>query len=121
MYDLYETIQNECKKRKLSVSRMCVDIGLSKSTLSSLKNGITKSLSAPTLAAIADYLGVTVDYLLGKEKTPSDGEREISESDIQAAFFGGYDGLTEEERDVMWKEAKSFIAWKMEERKRKKN
>jgi transcriptional regulator with XRE-family HTH domain len=55
----------------VSVSRMCLDLGMSKSTLSSLKTGKTKTLSAPTLSAIANYLGVSVDYLLGEKEKPT--------------------------------------------------
>lgn len=65
MNELYERIKRVCVEQKVSVSKMCLDIGISKSTLSSLKNGGTKSLSAPTLRKIADYLGVSTDWLLG--------------------------------------------------------
>lgn len=80
LYDLYDTIKQECKRMNVSVSRMCLDLGMSKSTLSSLKNGKTKTLSAPTLSAIANYLGVSVGYLLGeKEKPTPSGELDDDE------------------------------------------
>ena len=79
---LYERIQSECKKKNITVSKMCVMLGISKGTLSALKNGITKSLSAPTAMRIAEFLGVSVDYLLdGEEKeTPLvNGDEELTE------------------------------------------
>ena len=77
MCTLYERIVNLCKKKGVSGSRMCLDLGLSKSTLSNMKNGRTTSLSTANAQKIADYLGVTVGYLLGaeeKEKPTDDGE-----------------------------------------------
>ena len=47
---------------------MCTDIGISKSMLSDLKMGRKKTLSAETLAKIADYFDVSVEYLMGKEQ-----------------------------------------------------
>lgn len=64
MVELYETIKALCEQRGVSVSRMCLDIGLSKSTMSDLKSGRKKTMTAPKLRQIADYLGVTVDRLL---------------------------------------------------------
>ena len=43
---------------------MCADIGISKSMLSDLKMGRKKTLSAETLAKIANYFSVSVDSIL---------------------------------------------------------
>ena len=47
---------------------MCLDLGLSKSTLSDMKNGRTKGVSTTTAQKIASYFGVSVGYLLGEEE-----------------------------------------------------
>lgn len=47
---------------------MCLDLGLSKSTLSDMKNGRTKGISVPTAQKIAGYFGITVDELYGEKK-----------------------------------------------------
>lgn len=47
---------------------MCLDLGLSKSTMSDLKNGRVKGLSMPTAQKIAGYFGITVDELYGEEE-----------------------------------------------------
>lgn len=47
---------------------MCLDLGLSKSTLSDLKNGRTKGISVATAQKIAGYFGITVDELYEEEK-----------------------------------------------------
>lgn len=68
MGTLYDRIQALCKIKGVSGSRMCLDLGLSKSTMSDLKHGRTKGMSTTTAAKIASYLGVSVGYLLGEEE-----------------------------------------------------
>lgn len=73
---LYEKINTLCKTKGVSGSRMCLDLGLSKSTMSDLKNGRIKGISIPTAQKIAGYFEITVDELYGEEKekptTPED-------------------------------------------------
>lgn len=68
MGTLYERIIALCKSKGVSGSRMCLDLGLSKSTLSDMKNGRTKGISVPTAQKIAGYFGITVDELYGTEE-----------------------------------------------------
>ena len=68
MGTLYERIQALCKDKGVSGSRMCLDLGLSKSTLSDMKNGRTKGVSMPTAQKIAGYFEITVDELYGMEE-----------------------------------------------------
>jgi transcriptional regulator with XRE-family HTH domain len=65
---LYERIKNLCKERKVSASRMCLELGLSKSTMSNMKSGRQGGISTTTAQKIASYLGVSVGYLLGEEE-----------------------------------------------------
>lgn len=67
MGTLYERINALCKAKGVSGSRMCLDLGLSKSTMSDLKSGRIKGISVPTAQKIAGYFGITVDELHGKE------------------------------------------------------
>ena len=67
MCTLYERIMELCKQKGISGSRMCLNLGLSKSTLSDMKSGRKKGVSTITAQKIATYLGVSVDYLLGEE------------------------------------------------------
>lgn len=68
MCTLYERIQSLCKSKGVSGSRMCLDLGLSKSTLSDIKNGRKKGISVATAQKIAGYFGITVDELYEEEK-----------------------------------------------------
>lgn len=79
MCTLYERIQELCKKKGVSGSRMCLDVGLSKSTLSDIKNGRKKGVSTATAQKIAAYLDVSVDYLLGKEDIKKEQTTEIGD------------------------------------------
>lgn len=67
MCTLYDRIQELCKGKGVSGSRMCLDLGMSKSTLSDLKSGRKKGVNAETAHKIASYLNVSVGYLLGEE------------------------------------------------------
>ena len=81
MNTLYERILVLCKEKKVTGSRMCLDLGLSKSTMSGMKNGRTKGVSVPTAKKIADYFGITVDELYGiKREQPTTQGDGLSDS-----------------------------------------
>lgn len=72
MGTLHEKINALCKSKGVSGSRMCLDLGLSKSTMSDLKHGRTKGFSITTAKKIAGYFGITVDELYGEQKETPD-------------------------------------------------
>lgn len=79
MCSLYNVISSLCDSRGITGSKMCAETGISKGLLTDLKMGRRTGVSAVTAQKIADYFGVTVGYLLGKEeKTPTvtDGQKE---------------------------------------------
>ena len=86
MCTLYDRITNLCKEKNVSRSKMCLDLGLSKSTMSNMKSGRTSGVSTSTAQKIASYFNVSVGYLLGEEenteikKSPSElseGEQKL--------------------------------------------
>ena len=81
MDTLYESIRTLCDEAKIKPSKMCVDLGISKSMMTKLKNGTKKDIQTDTAQRIADYFGVSVDRVLGKEQkenpTVKDGEANI--------------------------------------------
>lgn len=80
MYDLYELIKSECEKNGITVSAMCLELGMSKSMMSDLHSGKKKSLSTDKLSKIANYFNVSVDYLLTgeqKEKPSVNDDEEL--------------------------------------------
>ena len=76
---------------------MCKESGANRASLTDLKKGRKQGLSAETLAKIATYFKVSVDFLLGVEtkKAPTDGERTVSDDDIKFALFGGDGEITD--------------------------
>ena len=81
MNELYKRIEDLCKKRKISVTKMCHEAGVSRAPLTELKMERTQKLSAENLDRIANYFGVTSSYLLGTEKAapPEDEAAEYLE------------------------------------------
>ncbi|OUP23751.1 helix-turn-helix transcriptional regulator [Gemmiger sp. An194] len=69
MSGLYETIAQLCANKGITITELCRQSGASRGSLSDLKMGRKQSLSADTLSKIADYFGVSVDYLLGKAES----------------------------------------------------
>lgn len=68
MSTLYERITELCRTKGVSGSRMCLDLGMSKSILSDIKSGRKKGVSTDTAQKMAAYLNVSVGYLLGEEE-----------------------------------------------------
>ena len=69
----YDRFKALCENKKTSPTRAAIDMGFS----NSIKTKWKKTGATPdgvTLAKIAEYFGITVDELLGKEKQPADGE-----------------------------------------------
>ena len=73
MYMFYDRFKALCENKKTSPTRAAIDMGFSNSiTTKWKKTGATPD--GVTLAKIAEYFGITVDELFGKEKQPADGE-----------------------------------------------
>ena len=95
-----------CDQRDIGVYRACMDIGLNRSAVAKWKNGGKPNGS--TAAKLADYFGVTTDYLLGQseEREPGAKSRVVSDEEIKFALFGGDGEIT----DAMFDEVKQFAA-----------
>lgn len=103
MGTLYENIIALCNQRGIKGGKMCTDIGMSKGILTDLKMGRQSGISTTNAQKIADYFGVSVDFLLGKEKAPtSNGERQPDILDeIDIAFYGDYRELSEDDKETL--------------------
>ena len=116
MADMYKVIDELLTKKGISGSKMCADLGMSRSFMTELRKDRIKSLRIETVQKIADYLGVSVSALLGEEENnaPSaDGRRSVTDEDIKFALFGGDGEITDE----MYEEVKRFAAYLKEKRK----
>ncbi len=62
--DLAEIIKKTAKVKNIQLKDMLIELELNKNTLSNMYKG--SMLKGDSLARIADYLDVSVDYLLGR-------------------------------------------------------
>lgn len=112
MGEMYNRIVALCNERGIKPGRVCADTGLSRGMMSDLKMGRTKELSAKNTKIIADYFGVTTDYLLTGEDTKkaptSDGERPITIDDFTFAMQNETKDLTEMDKQILLSMAKQL-------------
>lgn len=76
----------ECSP-SVSPSKMCNDLGLSRSLVTKLKENPDRTINGATAQKIADYFGVSVDRVLGsaeKEKSPTPEGMELTETQTVA-------------------------------------
>lgn len=110
----FDRFQALCREKGVSVYRACTDIGLNRSAVAKWKAG--GKPNGTTAGRLADYFGVSTDYLLGQteQKTPSVAA--LSDEELKFALFGGEGEITDE----MFEEVKAFAAFVKEREARKK-
>ena len=94
MDNLFDRIQFLCDEKGIRPGRLCNELGISRSLMTDLKMGRKKSISAETAQKIADYFGVTVGHLLGRE-APIDLEQ------VDVAFYGEFRELTDAQKEAV--------------------
>ena len=92
---MVERIEALCKKKGVSFRKVELSLGFSNGILRSWEK---KTPSADKLAAVADYFGVSMEYLLtGEEKAPAEPELSPLEVMVLAAFRS----LTEDQKRLV--------------------
>lgn len=61
--NLEKNIRAECQKRNIALEALCKRSGISPAMIYNMRNGFLPSIDKIT--AIAEYCGVSVDYLIG--------------------------------------------------------
>lgn len=87
-----ELIQQKLEEKGIKPAKMSRDLGFSNGLFSQWKSGLQKP-SADKIEKVAEYLGCSVDYLMGKEKSIY---HELSED--KQRLLEMYDLLTEREQ-----------------------
>lgn len=129
MLTLYEKIDYLCKSLNTNVSKMCRELEISRSTLSELKAGRSKTLSTETLSKIANHFGITVDRLISDDLYQSKLDRQslrevfeqketptkvsVRDEDIKFALFGTHDEISD---DIM-NDVREYAKFKLNQRK----
>ena len=76
-----ERIQKKLDEKNIKPSKMSKDLGFSSGLFSQWKSGLQKP-SADKIEKMAEYLGCSVGYLMGKENDIAKSYPNISEEDI---------------------------------------
>lgn len=79
----YDTFHKLCESKGVTDSRACLDMGFSRSYAAKMKNK-KGAPSMDKLSTMANYFGVTVDYLLREEKENAPGSD--AESEVEKAL-----------------------------------
>lgn len=85
----YDTFHKLCESKGVTDSRACIEMGFSRSYAAKMKNK-NGAPSMDKLSTMANYFGVTVDYLLNAEK-----------ENPTSVFADGVDELDKEALDIM--------------------
>lgn len=91
------------KERGVKQTTLCAALGIAQSTLSSWENSIYEPDQNTTLK-LADYFGVSVDYLLGRDTpTPTPADNTITAERLRALGIDtdGLDNLSDEQLSVI--------------------
>lgn len=94
-FDVYSRLCKEIGKTPTSAA---LDMGIARSTVSAWKSE-GRIPSGATLQKVADYFGVSTDYLLEKENDPA-ANGEVTDDDIKFALFGGAPVTDEQYEEV---------------------
>lgn len=70
MFTMYKHLQTLAWDHGMSPSQMMVNAGLSKTCFSNLRNKPDGTISPETARKIANYLGISVDEVMGRKKEP---------------------------------------------------
>ncbi len=89
--DMVSLIKKMCKEKKISLNELESAVGLGVNTIYKWDKA---SPSSDKLQKVADYFDVSVDYLLGRKKKPSQSE-ELSET--KEKLLRAIDNMTDEE------------------------
>lgn len=84
-----------CSENDMTPNAVCAALGLSSATATHWKNG--RIPNGETLSAIADFFGVSVDYLLGRSDKITPAPIVITEGDL----FSRLSQLSESELDEL--------------------
>lgn len=93
-----ERIKKIAKKRGYNLTQVNEKANLGKNTIYSWK---TKTPSTNNLKAVANVLGVSADYLLGKTDDPSTNKQELKKVDLSTDdYIMTYEGKPIPEEDM---------------------
>lgn len=104
---MYEIFAKLLKERGVTPYQVHKATGVAQSSLSDWKHGKSKP-KYEKMRAIADYFGVSVDFLLGNEQKEKPSVR--SDEELDREFVKLYSRLTKEQRDMIKAQIKGLLS-----------
>lgn len=96
----FDRLKELCAAKGISAYKACTDVGLNRAAVAKWKNG--SQPNGATAVKLADYFGVSVDFLLGNEKMPTEnGGHTVDLNEVDFAFYGGYKELSEDDQETL--------------------
>ena len=103
----FERIKEISKERGLNLKKTAIEAGLSENAIYKWK---TQTPQSNALQAVADVLGVSVDYLLGNTDEMHANKKDESTIDLIAAHWGvDLDNLSKEEKAIVMARARDYV------------
>lgn len=121
---MFEKIKKLAQRRGINLKKVSFDLGFSENYFYTLKQGA--QIPADRLAKVADYFGVSTDYLLGRVENENERISKEDELSLEDAFRSAriltYNGviLTEGEKEKAEKAIRE-VMFQMAMEERKKN
>jgi len=119
---IFELVDEQFREQK----DFAATIGLIPQRVSAWRRRTSSSYNK-YISQIAEALGTTTEYLLTgegpKTKAPTSGAGEgaVKAEHIKAAFFEGAEDLSKEEMDMLWDDARDYMRYKLEQRRKQKH
>lgn len=82
-----ERIKSLCKAKKISMENMLAECSLGVNAIRQIND--TKGMASFSLAKIADYLGCSVDYLLGRDTAPITNTGDVNDNGVVIGQLNG--------------------------------
>lgn len=105
VFIMYEIFKSLLEERGVTAYQVSKATGISTGSLTDWKKGRSKP-KMEKLQKIADYFGVSIDYLCGNEEKDPSPKAEVSDDDIKFALFGGA-----KVTDAQFEEVKRFARY----------
>ncbi|MGG5316437.1 helix-turn-helix domain-containing protein [Enterococcus sp. AZ072] len=105
---VFERIKKLANDQGKGVSKVATDLGFSENLFYRWK---TSEPKARDLEKVADYFGVSVDYLLGRTESPARTEEGLSEQEqnLLMRFRRGSKNLSDEEKAIYERQAMNLF------------
>ena len=101
----WEIFSRLCADQNIKPNPLAKKLGIPSASVTNWKNGRTPHQT--TLIKIADYFGVTVDYLLGKEEKPTVNDDGLSDGQRKLMAFA--QSVPEDKIDLVLKVMQSIV------------